>query len=71
MYIREGGFLQHAENFDPDAFGISLAEAKEIDPQQRQVLEVTYESLLRAGYTKSSLTKSEIGVFVGCCTHEW
>lgn len=71
MYIREGGFISGAQLFDPEAFGISVAEAREIDPQQRQVLEVTYEALSRVGHTKNSLRKADIGVFVGCCTHDW
>lgn len=71
MYIREGGFLNGADLFDPEFFGISDVEARSIDPQQRQVLEVSYEALAFAGHSKPSLRKSDIGVFVGCCTHEW
>lgn len=71
MYIREGGFLQKAELFDPEAFGISTAEARDVDPQQRQMLEVAYEAVAAVGYTKSTLKKADIGVFIGCCTHEW
>lgn len=71
MYIREGGFLHNAELFDPEVFRISSAEARDVDPQQRQILEVAYEALAAVGYTKSSLKKSDVGVFVGCCTHEW
>lgn len=71
MYVREGGFIDNVDMFDCDMFGISTAEICEMDPQQRQVLEVSYEALLYSGRSKLDLKKSDIGVFVGCCTHEW
>ncbi|CEM18661.1 unnamed protein product, partial [Vitrella brassicaformis CCMP3155] len=71
MYIREGGFIDGAEMFDAAFFRISPAEAKTMDPQQRIMLEVSYEALHNAGYSRQTLMRSQIGVFVGCCSFDW
>jgi len=59
---------------DRRAFGISIAEARSLDPQQNLTLSVGYEALHRGGEFASStsstaaratLTNSSVGVFVG------
>eukprot|EP00820_Chromera_velia_P004139 Cvel_3424.t1-p1 / transcript=Cvel_3424.t1 / gene=Cvel_3424 / organism=Chromera_velia_CCMP2878 / gene_product=Erythronolide synthase, modules 3 and 4, putative / transcript_product=Erythronolide synthase, modules 3 and 4, putative / location=Cvel_scaffold137:112354-129164(+) / protein_length=4811 / sequence_SO=supercontig / SO=protein_coding / is_pseudo=false len=71
MYVREGGFIDCAEMFDASFFRIGPSEAKAMDPQQRIMLEVAFESLHSAGYTKESLMRQQVGVFVGCCANDW
>lgn len=41
------------------------ARSQEIDPQQRQLLECTYEALENAGIPKESIAGRNMGVFVG------
>ena len=48
-YIREGGFLTGAGDFDAGFFGIGPREASAMDPQQRLLLEVAWEALEDAG----------------------
>ena len=44
-YVREGGFLLDAADFDAGFFGISPREALVTDPQQRLLLEASWEAL--------------------------
>ncbi|WTL70189.1 SDR family NAD(P)-dependent oxidoreductase [Streptomyces sp. NBC_01518] len=64
-YVREGAFLHDAGQFDAAFFGISPREALAMDPQQRQLLEVSWEALERAGLDPHSLRGTDIGVFAG------
>ncbi|MCJ1384589.1 Reducing polyketide synthase boa6 [Xylographa soralifera] len=51
--------------FDASFFNINHREAEAIDPQQRILLEVVYETLECAGYPLEALREKKIGVFVG------
>ncbi|MFD0375778.1 SDR family NAD(P)-dependent oxidoreductase [Streptomyces sp. NPDC127112] len=64
-YVREGGFLRGAAEFDAAFFGISPREALAMDPQQRLLLETAWEAVERAGLDAAPLRGSATGVFIG------
>ncbi|HWU91448.1 MAG TPA: amino acid adenylation domain-containing protein, partial [Kofleriaceae bacterium] len=70
-YSRRGAFMGEVESFDHEFFGISVAEARGVDPQQRMLLEVAYEAFHAAGYDKERLRGSSTGVFVGQMNYDW
>jgi acyl transferase domain-containing protein len=66
MYVKNGGFLQEKiDEFDPMFFGMSPREAEVVDPQQKLLLEVAWEAMEDAGFTKEQIYGSKTGVFIG------
>ncbi|MEV5350617.1 SDR family NAD(P)-dependent oxidoreductase, partial [Streptomyces achromogenes] len=70
-YVRSGGFLDTATEFDADFFGISPREALGTDPQQRLVLETSWQALEDAGIDPTSLRGTPAGMFLGAEIQEY
>ncbi|XZE18095.1 SDR family NAD(P)-dependent oxidoreductase [Pirellulaceae bacterium SH449] len=65
-YVRRGGFLKNdPREFDAAFFGISPRDAENMDPQQRLMLEVTWEAFENAGFKIPDFAKKNVGVYVG------
>lgn len=60
-----GTFIEGIELFDYKFFGLSLNETRGMDPNQRHMLEVCYETCYNAGWKKPTLMRTHMGVFTG------
>ncbi len=57
--------------FDNNFFGINNLEAKYMDPQQRQLLEVVYECFESAGATLQKISGANVGCFIANFTTDY
>ncbi|MFZ0903076.1 MAG: type I polyketide synthase, partial [Mycobacterium sp.] len=64
-YTRRGGFVADVAGFDAGFFGIASGEALAMDPEQRLLMECSWEALEDAGIEPTSLRGSATGVFTG------
>ncbi len=71
MTTKWGGFVSDVAGFDADFFGITPREAMAMDPQQRMLLEVTWEALEHAGIPPDSLEGSRTGVMMGLSSWDY
>ena len=63
--INYGGYINDIDSFDSLFFEISPREAQLIDPQQRMLLQLTWELFENAKQKPSQYKKSNTGVFIG------
>ncbi|HEY1349800.1 MAG TPA: amino acid adenylation domain-containing protein [Ktedonobacteraceae bacterium] len=69
--VPRGGFLDRIDQFAASFFALSPREAVSLDPQQRLVLEVSWEALEYAGYAADQLAGSRSGVFLGVSSSDY
>ncbi|GLF98781.1 type I polyketide synthase [Streptomyces yaizuensis] len=69
--VRRGAFLDDIEGFDADFFGISPREADFLDPQQRFMLELTWEALADAGIPPLSLRGTDTAVYAAANSNDY
>ncbi|RDA86436.1 hypothetical protein CP532_3626 [Ophiocordyceps camponoti-leonardi (nom. inval.)] len=69
----EGHFLHDIDirDFDPSVFPMPRMELAQLDPVQRQLLQVVYECLEDAGAVPQRDTDNRIGCYVGCSPTDW
>lgn len=77
-YCKWGGFIDDVDKFDPLFFNISPREAEYMDPQERVFLQIAWEAMEDAGYTREQLREAtngekgaNVGVFVGTTTYQY
>lgn len=63
--IDKGGYIRGIDEFDAPFFRISPAEAELMDPQQRILLQLCWETIERAQIKPSAIKGSRTGVFIG------
>lgn len=69
-----GTYLTGAEEYEPEKFGLSEAEAVDMDAQQRLSIEVAAECLANAGYLDDKMKAKpgcdDVGCYVGIALAE-
>ncbi|WP_295627733.1 polyketide synthase Pks13 [uncultured Corynebacterium sp.] len=66
-----GGYLDDVVGFDNEFFGLSPLEVENMDPQQRILLELTWEALENAHLPASELRGEAVGVFMGSTNNDY
>ena len=68
---KKAGFLEHPELFDPAPFGIAPRDALTMEPQQRLMVEVTWDALEDAGIVPESIVGERVAVMLGYMAEDY
>ncbi len=68
---RFAGFISGIDQFDASFFRISPVEAQLLDPQQRLMLETSWQALEDAGINPEGLRGSRTGVYAGISNYDY
>ena len=71
VLYRRGGFVDGIDLFDNRFFRISPLDARMMDPQQRMLLETTWQALEDAGIDPESIRGTRTGVYAGIGSSEY
>ncbi|MEV5647854.1 polyketide synthase Pks13 [Nocardia sp. NPDC052254] len=68
-----GGYLDQdvVKGFDAEFFAMSPVEVERVDPQQRLMMELTWEALEHARIPANTLKGEAVGVFIGTSTNDF
>ncbi|MFJ9370320.1 polyketide synthase Pks13 [Nocardia sp. NPDC101769] len=68
-----GGYLDQdvIKGFDAEFFAMSPLEVERVDPQQRLMMELTWEALEHARIPASQLKGESVGVYIGTTTNDF
>ncbi|MCP4177760.1 MAG: acyltransferase domain-containing protein, partial [bacterium] len=64
-YTFDSGKISDVELFDAAFFNISSKEASSMDPQQRMLLELSWDAIENAGLNANELKGTKCGVYIG------
>nr|DAC82026.1 TPA_exp: polyketide synthase [Kiritimatiellota bacterium] len=60
-----GGFIKEVDEFDASFFNISPREAEQMDPRQRLLLQLVWQTLEHAGHIPGDFSAGSMGVYIG------
>lgn len=63
--------MNNIDKFDAGFFGITPREASSMDPQQRILLETSWEAFEDAGIDTTKLAGKDVGVYIGAFTVDY
>ncbi|MCF3933897.1 SDR family NAD(P)-dependent oxidoreductase [Acuticoccus sp. M5D2P5] len=70
-YVKRAGFIDDLDLIDTSFLSISPREAAQIDPQQRILIETSFEALENAGIPLDKIAKTRTGVFIGISSNDY
>ena len=66
-----GNFINDYDKFDHKFFKKSPRESANMDPQQRQILQIAYQAVHQSGYFRKANPDKHVGCYVGVCSTDY